>query len=72
MSIKLIEQNINFIFDVNGAYYRVLFERNDSDWAARLLDVSRNETVYSKILNALVTPDIELAEEMVKLYISRG
>jgi len=72
MSIKLIEQNINFIFDVNGAYYRVLFERNDSDWAARLLDVSRNETVYSKILNALVTPDIELAEEMVKLYISRA
>ncbi|MEK8015926.1 MAG: hypothetical protein VSS75_003595 [Candidatus Parabeggiatoa sp.] len=72
MNIKLIEQNINFSFDVNGAYYRVLFERNDSDWAARLLDVSRNETVYSKILNALVTPDIELAEEMVKLYISRA
>jgi len=72
MNIKLIEQNINFSFDVNGAYYRVLFERNDSDWTARLLDVSRNETVYSKILNALVTPDIELAEEMVKLYISRG
>jgi len=74
MNINFIEQNLNFIFEVNGAYYRVLFERNDkdSDWAARLLDVSRNETVYNKILNALVTPDIQLAEEMVKLYISRG
>jgi hypothetical protein len=74
MNIQFIEQNLNFVFKVNEAYYRVLFERNtaNSDWAARLLDVSRNETVYSKTLNAVVTPDTELAKEMIKVYILRG
>jgi len=73
MSIEFEEQLSYFIFKVNGQYYRVSFERNDkdSDWAVRLIDVSRNETVYSKTLNAVVSPDIQLAEDIVRMYLSR-
>ena len=74
INIEFAEQQIYFIFDVNGKYYRVSFEykKNDSNWAVRLIDVKRNETVYSQTLNVVVTPDIELAQNIVKTYISRG
>ncbi len=74
MNINFEEQQIYIIFNVNGEYYRVSFERNekDSDWAVRLIDVSRNETVYSKTLNAVVSPDIQLGEDIVRMYLSRG
>lgn len=74
MNINFEEQQIYIIFNVNGEYYRVSFERNekDSDWAVRLIDVSRNETVYSKTLNAAVSPDIQLGEDIVRMYLSRG
>jgi uncharacterized protein YaiI (UPF0178 family) len=74
MNIEFVEQHAYFVFTVNGQYYRVSFERNEkeSDWAVRLIDVSRNETAYSKTLDAVVTPDIQLAEEIVKMYALRG
>ena len=72
MNIEFVEQNSFFVFNVNGEYYRVSFECNEknSDWAVRLIDVSRNETVYSKVLEAIVKPDIQLAEDIVKMYVS--
>ncbi|HDN26971.1 MAG TPA: hypothetical protein ENG03_07740 [Thioploca sp.] len=74
MNIEFVEQQAYLVFRVDGEYYRVSYERNekDSNWAMRLIDVSRNETVYSKTLDAIVAPDIELSEEIVKTYISRG
>lgn len=72
MNIEFVEQNSYFVFNVNGEYYRVSFEcqSKNSNWAVRLIDVSRNETVYSKELEAVVTPDIQLAEEIIKMYVS--
>jgi hypothetical protein len=72
MNVEFVEQKIDVVFNVNGKYYRVSSERQkpDSDWAVRLMDVSQNETVYSKTLDAIVTPDVQLAEDIVKMYIS--
>ncbi|MDM8558094.1 hypothetical protein [Candidatus Parabeggiatoa sp. HSG14] len=74
MNIEFVEQKAYFVFKVNGEYYRVSFECNEeeSDWSVRLIDVSRNETVYSKVLDKIVTPDIQLAEEVVKTYTTHG
>ncbi len=73
MKIEFVEQHAYFIFTVNGEYHRVSFERNEkeADWMVRLIDVTRNETVYSKTLEAIVTPDIQLAEDIVKAYVLR-
>lgn len=73
MDIKLVEQQIYFVFEWNEKYYRVSFERTqkDADWAVRLIDVSRNESVYSRVLEAIVVPDLQLAEEITKTYLCR-
>jgi hypothetical protein len=72
MNVEFVEQKIDVVFNVNNKYYRVSSERQkpDSDWAVRLMDVSQNQTVYSKTLDAIVTPDVQLAEDIVKMYIS--
>lgn len=74
MNIHFVQQQIYFVFAVTEEYYRVSFERqeNETDWSVRLMDVSRNQTVYSQHLDAVVTPDIPLAEEIVKTYLQRG
>lgn len=74
MNIHFVQQTVYFVFSVNEEYYRVSFEREqtDADWSVRLLEVSRNQTVYSQPLDAVVTPDISLAEEIVKTYIQRS
>ena len=73
MDIKLVEQQIYFVFEWHEKYYRVSFERTqkDADWAVRLIDVSRNESVYSRVLEAIVVPDLQLAEEITKMYLYR-
>lgn len=74
MNIHFVQQTVYFVFSVNEEYYRVSFEREETDanWSVRLLEVSRNQTVYSQPLGAVVTPDISLAEEIVKTYIQRS
>lgn len=74
MNIHFVQQTVYFVFCVNEEYYRVSFEREETsaDWSVRLLEVSHNQTVYSQILGAVVTPDISLAEEIVKTYIQRN
>lgn len=74
MNIYFVQQIVYFVFSVNEEYYRVSFEREATaaDWSVRLLAVSRNQTVYSQGLNAVVTPDILLAEEIVKTYMQRS
>lgn len=73
MDIRLIEQRFIFVFEVVGQTFRVSFERAQptAQWAARLLAVERNEVVYSANLESSVLPDIELAQDMVRMYISR-
>jgi hypothetical protein len=72
MDIKLVEQQCYFVFEWNEKYYRVSFERTqDADWAVRLIDVSRNESVYSRVLEAIVVPDLQLAEKIIKTYFYR-
>ena len=73
MNIEFVEQKIDVIFSINEKYYRVSYERQEleSDWVVRLIDVSLNETVYHQTLGAIVTPDVQLATDIVKTYISR-
>ena len=73
MNIEFVEQKIEMVFNVNEKYYRVSYERQEpeSNWAVRLIDVSHNETLYSRTLEAIVTPDVQLAEDIVKTYIQR-
>lgn len=73
-NIKFIEHHIRFVFTVDDQYYRITFERDEKDipWRVQLFDVSHNETVYSKMLDAVVTPDIDLAEDIMRTYALRG
>lgn len=72
MTIEFVEQQIYFVFNVDESYYRVSFERQEpnSNWSVRLIDVNKNETAYSKTLDAVVIPDLQLAEEIVKTYVT--
>jgi hypothetical protein len=74
MNIHFVQQLVYFVFTVNEEYYRVSFERDqqETDWSVRLLEVGQNQIVYSQPLNAVVTPDISLAEEIVKTYMQRS
>jgi len=72
MHIQFIEQQISFVFEVTGEYYRVSFERQerDGEWTVRLITINQNQTSYRKILAAIVMPDTQLAEEIVKTYLT--
>lgn len=74
MEIKFVEQYLMFVFDVVGQTFKVSFQRNrpKNQWDTRLLLVEQNQVVYSAQLSADMLPDMELAEEMVRTYISRG
>jgi len=74
MDIRFVTQQMLFVFTLNGQYYRVSFERTQKEghWLVHLIDVSRNETVYSKTLDAVVSPDIQLAEDIITTYMLRG
>ena len=74
MNINFVQQSAYFVFEVNEEYYRVSFEREkkEENWVVRLVKVNRNQTVYSKQLDAVVVPDIQLAEDMVKTYVDRN
>ncbi|MCP4698316.1 MAG: hypothetical protein GY862_15895 [Gammaproteobacteria bacterium] len=72
MDIKHLNQYSHYVFNVNGLFYRIEFERDDgnSDWAVRVRDVEQSKNVYSKMLDGSVNPDVELAEQIVKTYAS--
>jgi uncharacterized protein YaiI (UPF0178 family) len=74
MDIHFVQQIVYFVFSVNGEYYRVSFEREEkeTDWSVRLLEVNRNQTIYSQPLDAVVTPDVPLAAEIVRTYMQRS
>lgn len=71
MDISFVEQEDLYVFLVNREYYRVSFSRKEteSNWLVRL--IRSNETVYSKDLDSMVTPDLELAETIARNYITR-
>ncbi len=74
MEIKFVEQHLVFVFEVLGQAFKVSFERHrpQGQWDARLLVVEQNQVAYSSQLDSSVVPDMELAEEMVRTYVSRG